>query len=114
MWLGDISLPWMESERGPIVIGNDVWISYGATILSGVTIGNGAVIGAKAVVTKNVDAYSIVAGNPATHIRYRFDRETINFLEGIAWWEWDIDMLRKNARRLLDNPGAMMSAGAQA
>lgn len=53
------------SSKGPVVIGNDVWIGDKATILSGVTIGDGAVIAANAVVTKDVPAYSVVAGNPA-------------------------------------------------
>lgn len=50
-------------NKGDIVIGNDVWIGYEATILSGVHIGDGAIIGAKAVVTKDVPAYSIVGGD---------------------------------------------------
>lgn len=56
-------------SKGPIIIGDDVWIGDKATILSGVTIGDGAVIGANAVVTKNVSAYSVVAGNPARVVK---------------------------------------------
>ena len=55
-----------------------MWIADGAIILSGVTIGDGAVIAARAVVSKNVEPYSIVAGNPAKHIKYRFDEDTRN------------------------------------
>ncbi len=59
------------------------------TILSGVTIGRGAVIGAGALVSGNVEPYSITAGNPARHIKYRFDEPTRRKLPELAWWDWD-------------------------
>jgi acetyltransferase-like isoleucine patch superfamily enzyme len=64
------------SSKGSIVIGDDVWIGTNAIIGSGVNIGQGAVIAAGAVVVKNVEPYSIVGGNPAKIIKYRFD-ETV-------------------------------------
>lgn len=70
----------------PCVIGNDVWIGVDSIILRGVTIGNGAVIGANSVVTKNVPAYSVVAGSPAKIIKYRFDKEAQNKIENSQWW----------------------------
>lgn len=76
-------------SRGDVVIGNDVWLCTGAKILSGVTIGNGAVVGAYAVVSRDVEPYSIVAGNPAKVVRYRFSEEERLQLEQIAWWNWD-------------------------
>ncbi len=76
--------------KGDIVIGNDVWIATNVTILSGVTIGNGAVIGANSLVTKNVAAYSMVAGVPAKHIKYRFAADIIEQLEQIKWWDLPI------------------------
>lgn len=76
-------------------IGNDVWIGTNVTILDGVTIGDGAVIGAGSVVTKDVEAYSIVVGVPAKKIRYRFDKETINFLNNLKWWDKDDAWLKK-------------------
>ena len=57
------------TSKGPVVIGNNVWIGDKATILPGVTIGDGAVIAANAVVTKDVPAYSVVGGNPAKVIK---------------------------------------------
>ncbi len=69
------------------IIGNDVWIGRSAIVLSGVSVANGAVVGAGSVVTKDVPAYAIVAGNPAKIIRYRFDIDTINCLESSKWWE---------------------------
>ncbi len=57
-------------------------------IKSGVRIGDGAIIGMGSIVTKDVEPYSIVAGNPAKLIRKRFDDETINLLMGTQWWNW--------------------------
>lgn len=82
-------------NKGDIVIGNDVWIGYEAVILSGVHIGDGAVIGARAVVTKDVPPYAIVAGIPAKEVRKRFDEETINKLQQMQWWNWDFDKIRQ-------------------
>ena len=73
--------------RGPVNIGHDVWIGQNAIVLSGVTVGTGAVIGAGAVVAKNVAPYSVVAGNPARHIRFRFSEVTIARLLASKWWE---------------------------
>ena len=78
------------------IVGNDVWIGMGATILPGVTIGNGAIIGAGAVVGRNVAPYAIVVGNPAKPMRTRFDAETVNALLAIAWWDWPIDKITRN------------------
>ena len=75
--------------KGDVVIGNDVWIADRAIILSGVTIGDGAVIGARSVVIKDVKPYEIVAGNPAKHIKFRFDEKVIKELLEIKWWNWE-------------------------
>lgn len=81
-------------NKGDIVIGNDVWIGYEATILSGITIGDGAIIGAKSVVTKDVPAYSVVGGIPAKEIKPRFDSATIQKLQRIKWWDWPYEKIR--------------------
>lgn len=83
-------------NRGDIVIGNDVWIGYEAVILSGVHIGNGAIIGARAVVTKDVEPYTIAGGVPAKKIRKRFDAQTIARLENLQWWNWPVTKIREN------------------
>jgi acetyltransferase-like isoleucine patch superfamily enzyme len=75
-WIGD------SDYSGPgkglkIIVGDDVWVGYGAVVLSGVTIGRGAIIAAGSVVTKDVDAYAIVAGNPARQHGVRFTPEEI-------------------------------------
>ena len=80
--------PGHPRSKGNIVIGHDVWVGTGAIILSGVSIGNGAVIGARSVVTSDVPPYSITAGNPARHLRYRFPQDVRDRLEALAWWDW--------------------------
>lgn len=77
---------WREAH--PVRIGHDVWIGHNVTVLPGVTIGNGAAIGAGAVVTKDVAAYTVVAGVPAKPIRRRFNEAVSAQLEQIAWWNW--------------------------
>lgn len=69
-------------------IGNDVWIGNRSIILQGITIGDGAVIGAGSVVTKDVEPYSVVAGNPARVLRKRFDKNTIEELLKTEWWNF--------------------------
>ena len=85
-------------RKGSIILQNDVWIGHGATIMAGVTLHNGGVVAADAVVTKDVPPYAIVAGNPAKIVRHRFDKETIDGLQKIAWWDWPpkIQQLRRD------------------
>ena len=75
-------------SKGPIRVGNDVWIGKSALILSGVTIGDGAVVGAGSVIARDVRPYAIVAGNPARELRRRFDDEQVERLLDAAWWTW--------------------------
>lgn len=90
------------STKGDIVIGNDVWIGYDVTIMSGVHIGDGAVIAAKSVVTKDIEAYSIAAGNPAIHKKYRFPLHVRKALLKMQWWNWS-DIKVKQAIPLLQS-----------
>lgn len=83
------------STRGDVIIGNDVWIGDNVTIMSGVTIGDGAVIANKSHVVKNVEPYSLVGGNPAKLIKYRFTAEQIEKLLEIKWWYWDDEKINK-------------------
>jgi len=89
--------------RGDVVIGNDVWIGFGAMILSGVTIGDGAVIGARTLVMKNVPPYAIAAGHPAVVVRKRFDDATIDRLLKIRWWDWPDEKIERFLPRLLNS-----------
>jgi len=82
--------------KGDTIIANDVWIGYAATIMPSVKIGNGAIIATKSVVTKDVPDYAIVGGNPAKVIRYRFEKETIDALLKIAWWNWSAEKITEH------------------
>ncbi len=97
--------PYKHSIR----IGNDVWLGQNVTILPGVTIGDGAVIGACAVVTKDVEPYTIVGGNPASVIRKRFSDEVIEQLLQIAWWNWPEEKIRENVEILTDDPEELLA-----
>ncbi|WP_430913598.1 CatB-related O-acetyltransferase [Methylobacterium sp. sgz302541] len=76
-----------HASRGDVTIGHDVWLGSGCMILSGVSVGHGAVVAARAVVTRDVPPYTIVAGNPARVVRPRFPPETVAALLAAAWWD---------------------------
>lgn len=75
-----------DSKNGDLIIGNDVWIGYGASIVGSCKIGDGAVIAANATVFTDIPPYAIAVGNPARVTKYRFDERTIERLLRIAWW----------------------------
>jgi len=74
--------------KGDTVVGSDVWFGYESLVMPGISIGSGAIIAARAVVTRDVPPYAIVAGNPATVVRMRFAPERVEELLAMAWWEW--------------------------
>jgi acetyltransferase-like isoleucine patch superfamily enzyme len=92
-----------ETTKGDVIIGNDVWIGSNVTIMSGITIGDGSIIAANSHVTKNIEPYSIVGGNPARLIRYKFEKEQIEKLLKIKWWEWDDNIINDNLQ-IIFNP----------
>ena len=71
-----------------VTIGHDVWIGHGAIVLAGRSIGTGAVVAGGAVVTKDVAPYMIVAGNPATPVRSRFEARTVERLLELKIYDW--------------------------
>ncbi|MCK5932838.1 MAG: type B chloramphenicol O-acetyltransferase [Fulvimarina manganoxydans] len=105
-WISTFPFYWMSEvpafsgakngyrPAGNTVIGNDVWIGCEAIVMPGVTIGDGAVIGTRALITKDVEPYAIVAGNPAKLIRKRFDDAAIAELLELRWWDWSDDDLK--------------------
>jgi len=90
-------------NKGNTVVGNDVWIGYGATIMPGVSIGDGAIIATKSVVTSDVTPYTIVGGNPSRQIKERFDPKVINELLRIQWWNWPMEKITANVHLLTSN-----------
>ena len=85
-----------------IKIGNDVWIGANVVILPGVNIGDGAIIAAGAVVTKDVEPYTIVGGVPARTIKKRFDDKVISALLDIQWWNWEHKDIERNIVYMLN------------
>ncbi|WP_286364297.1 methyltransferase domain-containing protein [Azospirillum sp. B4] len=100
------------ATRGDVTIGNDVWLGDGCVILSGVTIGDGAVVGARAMVTRDVPPYAVVAGNPARVINTRFDPPIVAQLLRVAWWNWPDETVYRLVPRLMsgDIPGFLAAA----
>ncbi len=86
-----------ERRKFTNIVGNDVWIGNDVSLMPGVKIGDGAIIGAGAIITKSVEPYAIIGGVPAKLIRYRFEKNDIEFLLKFRWWEKDYKWLRKNA-----------------
>ena len=93
----------LSDEKGnfQVVIGNDVWIASNVLILGGVKIGDGAIVGAGSVVVKDIEPYSIVAGNPARLIRKRFTQDQIDSLEEMSWWKFPIEKIKSNYLKFL-------------
>jgi acetyltransferase-like isoleucine patch superfamily enzyme len=81
------------ASKGPVRIGNDVWLGNNCTVLPGVTIGDGAIVGASAVVSRDVPPYCVVAGNPAKVVKTRLTATQIRSLLQIKWWDWEDSFL---------------------
>ena len=90
-------------SNGDINIGSDVWLCSNSIILSGVSIGHGAVVANAGVVTKNVEPYSIVGGNPAVHLKYRFSASIRERLLAVEWWDFPHEILENNIEKLCSN-----------
>lgn len=102
-------IPVAHVSKKDTVIENDVWIGYDALIMPGITIGNGAIVGSRAVVTKDVEPYAIVVGNPARVIRKRFDDDTIDMLLQLQWWNWPIDKIRIHVLDIMSGDKAKLA-----
>lgn len=103
-------VPFISTNKGNTVIGNDVWFGNSVTVMPGVQIGDGAIIAANAVVIKDVEPYSIIGGNPAQLIRKRFDHDTINFLIDLKWWDWPIEKISENVLYLMNGDRDALSS----
>jgi virginiamycin A acetyltransferase len=96
----EVATPTAWPMKGDTIVGNDVWIGYGAVVMPGVTIGDGAIVATTAVVTKDVPPYAIVGGNPAAVVRYRFDESTIARLLALRWWDWPVERITRSVQAL--------------
>jgi virginiamycin A acetyltransferase len=100
-WEKAVPLPTDLPFKGDTVVGNDVWLGYECLVMPGVHIGDGAIIASRALVTRDVDPYSVVGGNPARLIKKRFPDEMIAELEKIQWWNWDIRKITENLEKIV-------------
>lgn len=92
------------STNGDVRIGNDVWIGENVTILSGISIGNGSVIACGSVVTKDVEDYTVVGGNPSTVIRRRFSQRISEMLSELEWWHLPDESIKRIIPLLQSEP----------
>ncbi|WP_136441132.1 CatB-related O-acetyltransferase [Pacificoceanicola onchidii] len=89
-----------QPDQRDTVIGNDVWLGYGALVLPGAQIGNGVIVGAGAVVRGKIPDYAVVAGNPAQVIRQRYPEREVAILNRLAWWDWPAEVISEAAESL--------------
>lgn len=82
-------------KAGDTKVGNDVWIGSEAMIMPGVNVGHGAIIGSRALVTKDVESYTVIGGNPAKVIKKRFSEKHIKLLLKMQWWNWEQKHMKK-------------------
>lgn len=98
--------------RGDTVVGHDVWLGNGATVMPGVRIGNGAIVAAGSVVTRDVPDYGVVGGDPARLIRLRYTEPDIARLLALAWWDWPAEHLAAHVRTLMAGSVDALEAAA--
>ncbi|MEU5694008.1 CatB-related O-acetyltransferase [Actinosynnema sp. NPDC020468] len=98
------------ATRGDTVVGNDVWIGYGALVMPGVRIGDGAIVATGAVVTADVPPYTVVGGNPAKPIKQRYSDEDVDLLLAARWWDWPIDVVTEHVRTIMSGTPAEIAA----
>ena len=101
-----VNLPFRDT-----VVGNDVWIGYGAIIMPGVTIGDGVIVAAGSVVTRDVAPYTIVSGNPALPLRQRFSDEIVADLLSLRWWDWPVDRIENSLAAIESGDIEALKAG---
>jgi virginiamycin A acetyltransferase len=101
-------------SRGDTVVGNDVWLGNGTTVMPGVRIGHGAITATGSVVVDDVPDYGIVGGNPARLIRRRYDDADIARLLALAWWDWPVEHLTEHLRTIMSGSVEDLAAAAPA
>jgi virginiamycin A acetyltransferase len=93
---------------GETVVGHDVWIGMDALVMPGVRIGHGAIVGARAVVTRDVPDYAVVAGNPARVVRRRYAEDEAARLVALAWWDWPVERIARAVPLLVNGDVAAL------
>ncbi|WCM48955.1 CatB-related O-acetyltransferase [Pseudomonas sp. WJP1] len=98
--LGGQEISGHPQTKGDLIIGDDVWIGHGVTIMSGISIGSGAVLATNATVVKDVEPYEIVGGNPAQPLKKRFEKEIVDLLLELSWWNLPLDAIKEASIKL--------------
>ncbi|WP_016907862.1 CatB-related O-acetyltransferase [Streptomyces xiaopingdaonensis] len=99
---------------GNTIVGNDVWFGRESVVMPGVTIGHGAVVAAHSVVTKDIEPYAVVGGNPAGVIRHRYTPEDVQQLLEACWWDWPIEAVTRHAATIMGGtPSELAAIAAQ-
>lgn len=98
--------------KGDTVVGNDVWLGMEAMVMPGLTLGDGAIVAARAVVTKDVAPYTVVAGNPARPVKQRFPDDVVQRLLDIRWWDWPVEQIEANLDAILGHDLAPLMRAA--
>ncbi|MER5350815.1 CatB-related O-acetyltransferase [Kitasatospora sp. NPDC002551] len=111
-WAGHFDLLTGLPNRGDTVVGHDVWLGNGVTVMPGVHIGHGAIIATGSVVTTDIPAYTIAGGNPARVIRPRYDEADITRLLTVAWWNWPTDHITAHVRTIMSGTVEALEAAA--
>lgn len=100
-WSAHVDLLTELPNRGDTVLGNDVWLGYGVTVMPGVRIGHGAIVAAGSVVTRDIPDYAVAGGNPARVLRKRYTDNDIARLLSVAWWDWPAERIGEHVRMLM-------------
>ena len=109
-WEASAPTPGELPYKGDTVLGNDVWLGQNVTVLPGVHIGSGAIIGLNSVVSCDIPAYAVAAGNPCRVVRMRFDAETVDYLLALQWWDWPPEKISANLAALTGGDVARLRA----
>ncbi|MET8702780.1 CatB-related O-acetyltransferase [Kitasatospora sp. NPDC058032] len=111
-WAAHFDLLTDLPNRGDTVVGSDVWLGNGVTVMPGVRIGHGAVVATGSVVTADVPAYAVAGGNPARVIRHRYDEDDIARLLAVSWWNWPTDHITAHVRTIMSGTVDELEAAA--
>ena len=91
-----IAYPELSGALPLVEIGSDVWIGRNVSVKTGVKIGNGCVIGERSLINRDCKPFGVYAGTPARLIRFRFEKNVIESLTRIKWWDWSMSKIKEN------------------
>ena len=105
--------PKLDGSKFSIIVGNDVYIGYGATIIGPAIIGDGAVVAANATVIGDVAPYTVVGGIPAKLIKQRFSEDDIKWLMQLQWWNRDVKWIEEHSDSFMSIKALKLTVGKE-